>query len=88
MKRAAVMLVLLASLVAGSSVVYADANELKWIARCLEDNASAKVATDVVVKYCTCMTDKMERSETQTVTQWEKTHPAERAACDREAGWK
>jgi len=87
MKHAAVVLVLLVSLVA-SSTAYADANELKWIARCLQDNANAKVETNVVVKYCTCMTDKMERSEMQTVTQWEKTHPAERAACDREAGWK
>jgi hypothetical protein len=22
------------------------------------------------------------------VTQWEKSHPAERATCDQEAGWK
>jgi hypothetical protein len=87
MKHAAIVLVLLASLMV-SSIAYADANELKWIAQCLQDNANAKVATDVVIKYCTCMTDKMERSETQSVTQWEKTHPAERAACDRESGWK
>lgn len=87
MKLAAAVLFLLVSLMA-SSIAYADANELKWIARCLQDNANAKVATEVVIKYCTCMTDKMDRSETQSVTEWEKTHPVERAACDRESGWK
>ena len=87
MKLTAVVLVLLVSLMS-SSIVYADANELKWIARCLQDNADAQVPTAVVVKYCTCMTDKMDRKETQSVTQWEKTHPTERAACDRESGWK
>jgi len=87
MKMAVVLLVLLGSLMA-SSIAYADANELKWIARCLLDNADAKVPTAVVVKYCICMTDKMDRNETRSVTQWEKTHPTERAACDREAGWK
>ena len=87
MKRAAVMLVLLGSLMA-SSIVYADANDLKWIAKCLQDNATAEVTTDVVIKYCTCMTNKMDRSETQSVTQWEKTHQTEREACDRESGWK
>jgi hypothetical protein len=25
---------------------------------------------------------------TQSITQWEKTHVAERKACDKEAGWK
>jgi hypothetical protein len=87
MKRMAVVLVLLASLMA-SSIAYADANELKWIARCLQDNADAKAPTAVVIKYCTCMTDKMDKKETQSVTQWEKTHPTERAACDLESGWK
>jgi hypothetical protein len=38
--------------------------------------------------YCECMVDKMEDSETQTVTRWEKTHVAERKACDKEAGWR
>jgi hypothetical protein len=60
MKLAAVVLVLLVSLMS-SSIAYADANELKWIAQCLQDNADAKVATNVVIKYCTCMTDKSEK---------------------------
>ena len=42
----------------------------------------------VVLKYCTCMNNKMDNNETQSITQWEKTHVAERKACDKEAGWK
>lgn len=87
MKLAVVVLTLLASLMA-SCIAYAETNELRWIAKCLQDNATAEVATDVVIKYCTCMANKMEKSETQSVTQWEKTHPTERAVCDRESGWK
>jgi hypothetical protein len=34
------------------------------------------------------MNDKMSSNETQSITQWEKTHAAERQACDRAAGWK
>jgi len=41
-----------------------------------------------VLKYCTCMNNKMSNNETQSITQWEKTHVAERKACDKEAGWK
>ena len=87
MKIIAVLLVLVGSLFATTNL-YADAYDLKWIARCLEDNAEAKVATEVVVRYCTCMTNKMDRNESRSVTQWEKTHPQERAECDRESGWK
>ena len=43
---------------------------------------------EVVLKYCTCMNNKMSDNETQSITQWEKTHVAERKACDKEAGWK
>jgi hypothetical protein len=66
----------------------ADSDDVKWIAQCLKDNADAKVDASVVQKYCACMNDKMSSSETQSITEWEKTHVAERAACDKEAGWK
>jgi hypothetical protein len=66
----------------------ADADDVKWIAQCLKDNQDAKVDVSVIQKYCTCMNNKMSSSETQSITQWEKTHPAERQACDKEAGWK
>ena len=87
MKRAAIVLVILGALMV-SSTAFADANDLRWIAKCLQDNADAEVTTEVVIKYCTCMTAKMDKGEMLSVTQWEKKHPTERKACDREAGWK
>ncbi len=71
-----------------SSAAMADADDMKWVAKCLKDNADAKVSVEVVTKYCTCMNNKMSSDETQSITQWEKTHVAEREACDKEAGWK
>jgi len=34
------------------------------------------------------MNEKMDNNESQSITQWEKTHATERKACDKEAGWK
>jgi hypothetical protein len=34
------------------------------------------------------MNNKMDNHETQSITQWEKTHAAERKACDKESGWR
>jgi hypothetical protein len=66
----------------------ADSDDVKWIAQCLKDNQDAKVDVSVIQKYCACMNNKMSSDETQSITQWEKTHVAERRACDKEAGWK
>jgi hypothetical protein len=33
------------------------------------------------------MNNKMSDNETRTITQWEKSHPQERKACERVAGW-
>jgi hypothetical protein len=33
------------------------------------------------------MNNKMDENETKSITQWEKTHPDEMAACDKESGW-
>jgi hypothetical protein len=57
------------------------------INQCVNDN-KGDAAAAVVLKYCTCMNNKMSDNETQSITQWEKTHVAERKACDREAGWR
>ena len=32
--------------------------------------------------------EKMDTNETQSVTQWEKSHPKERKECDEKSGWK
>src|SRR5947209_7274179 len=52
----------------------AGGEDKKWIAQCVSDNKNEGAKDSVVRIYCECMVDKMEESETQTVTQWEKTH--------------
>lgn len=64
------------------------ADDLKWINQCIGDNKDQGAKPDVVRKYCICMNEKMDNNETQSITQWEKTHPKERKECDRVAGWK
>ena len=62
-------------------------DDVKWINQCVADNKGDAPAP-VVLKYCTCMNNKMSSNETQSITAWEKTHPAERQACDKESGWR
>ena len=76
-----------AALVA-SAAAHADADDARWVAQCVRDNQNERAAIEVITKYCTCMNNKMSDDETQSITQWEKSHPKERAACDKEAGWK
>jgi hypothetical protein len=87
MKTIAVALLFGASLFA-SAAAYADADDAKWVARCVKDNQNEKASVEVITKYCTCMNNKMDANETQSISTWEKTHPAEMKACDREAGWR
>jgi hypothetical protein len=83
-----VVLALFALTVIGSTAAWADADDTKWVAQCVKDNGDAKVAVEIITKYCTCMNGKMSSNETQSITQWEKAHVAEREACDKESGWK
>lgn len=71
-----------------SGLAFADADDIKWIAQCMMDNKDEGKSTDVVRKYCECMNDKMSSNETQSVTQWEKSHPTEEKECSAKAGWK
>jgi hypothetical protein len=85
--KLAALLMLGAATVLSSSLAYADADDAKWVARCVSDNKDEKASVEVITKYCTCMNNKMSSNETQSISQWEKTHTAERAACDKESGW-
>ena len=87
MRGFTIALILLGSVLA-SGVAYADADDTKWIEKCQKDNADAKVAPEVVTKYCTCMNNKMDSSDNQSISQWEKTHQVEMKQCEKEAGWK
>ena len=81
-------LLLAAGLTLASSAAFADADDRKWINQCIKDNSDAKVAASIVKSYCTCMNDKMSDNETRTITQWEKSHPQERKACEKKSGWE
>lgn len=78
--------------VAIPSVAFAqkmNADDVKWVNQCIDDNKGEAGATPAIIRaYCTCMNEKMDSSETQSITQWEKSHPAERKACDKQAGWR
>jgi len=64
-----------------------NADDLKWVNQCIADNKGG--ASDAIIrKYCICMNEKMENNETRSITEWEKTNPAARRACDRESGWR
>ena len=65
----------------------ATTDDVKWINQCVADNKGG--ASDPIIrKYCICMNEKMDNNENKSITEWEKTHPRERAACDKESGWK
>lgn len=78
----------LLSLSAQSLPAFATSDDAKWIKQCVDDNKDQGAKPEVVAAYCACMNNKMSSDETQSITQWEKTHVAERKACDKEAGWK
>ena len=71
-----------------SGISLAGSDDTKWIAQCLVDNKDLGQPTEVVLKYCECMNNKMDDNETQSITQWEKTHKKEQKECSDLAGWK
>ncbi|OYX79966.1 MAG: hypothetical protein B7Y77_01175 [Bradyrhizobium sp. 35-63-5] len=88
MKIAPTAVLLFAGLcLASGAALAATTDDVKWINKCLADN-KGDAPEGVVLKYCTCMNNKMDDNETLSITAWEKTHPTERKACDKEAGWK
>jgi len=87
MKLTGIVLFAIVSAFFATSAGAATTDDVKWINQCVADN-KGDAAEAVVLKYCTCMNNKMSNNETQSITQWEKSHPQERAACDKEAGWK
>jgi hypothetical protein len=87
MKIATFALALAGFAFAGNAAIAATTDDVKWINQCVNDNKGG-AASEVVLKYCTCMNNKMSDNETRSITQWEKTHESERKACDKEAGWK
>jgi hypothetical protein len=90
LKAILALVTILCGLSAASAVTpaRADADDAAWIKKCVADNKREGATPEVVAAYCSCMNGKMTSSETLSVTAWEKTHPTEMAACDKESGWK
>jgi hypothetical protein len=66
-----------------------NADDMKWINRCISDNRGEAGGTPEIVRsYCICMNEKMDSNETRSITQWEKSHPAARKDCEAKSGWK
>lgn len=66
-----------------------NADDVAWVNKCIDDNKGEAGATPAIVRaYCVCMNEKMDQNETRSITAWERSHPNERKACEREAGWK
>ncbi len=87
MKTAAAVLLLAGLAFTANTASAVTTDDVKWINQCVKDNKGA-AADATILKYCTCMNNKMSDDEAQSITQWEKTHVAEREACDKESGWK
>jgi hypothetical protein len=85
MKSGLLAFALVAVFGAANAAFAATTDDVKWINQCVNDNKGG-AAPAVVLKYCTCMNNKMSDNETRSITQWEKTHVAERKACDAYAG--
>jgi hypothetical protein len=64
-------------------------DDAKWVARCVGDNAGAKVSVEIITKYCTCMNNEMDDNETRSISTWEKTNDGKvaMAKCDKASGW-
>lgn len=90
MRIAIIAGVLGASLLSTASMAQTmNADDMKWINQCINDNRGEPGGTPAVVRaYCICMNEKMPESETRSVTQWEKSHPGARKQCEQAAGWK
>ncbi|CAN1723331.1 conserved exported protein of unknown function [Hyphomicrobium sp. 1Nfss2.1] len=84
----ALLIATVALLAAPSAHADTTEDDVTWINQCIADNKKEGATEDVVRKYCVCMNNAMSDSETKSITEWEKTHPDEVKACDKEAGWK
>ena len=85
----AVVLAGLCQLPLPASAQTMNADDLKWVNQCIQDNRGEPGATPEIIRaYCLCMNEKMDSNETRSISQWEKANPAARQACDKQSGWR
>jgi hypothetical protein len=66
-----------------------NADDLKWVNQCIDDNRGEAGGTPQIVRaYCVCMNEKMDSNETRSISQWETANPGARRACERQSGWR
>ncbi len=88
------MKLIIASLVAATALVSVttafaqSADDKKWVNKCIKDNKDEGAKPEVVQAYCICMNDKMDESETRSISQWEKANPQAMKDCEKKSGWK
>jgi hypothetical protein len=87
-RTAAALLILAASLIATPAFADTTEDDVTWINQCIADNKKEGAAEYVVRTYCVCMNNAMSDEESKSVSEWEKSHPDETKASDKEAGWK
>ncbi|MBF0538133.1 MAG: hypothetical protein HQL03_07765 [Nitrospirae bacterium] len=87
MRTLIIALMLMGSFMA-SGRAFSDDSDTAWVNQCIKDNKREGQTTATVKIYCECMNGKMSDDETQSITQWEKSHPKEMKECDARAGWK
>jgi hypothetical protein len=66
----------------------AKADDAARIKTRVADNQGEGQTATAVAAYCSCMSNKMSASETQSITTWVNSHPSEQKACSEEAGAK
>jgi hypothetical protein len=88
MKKVLIGLLAIAGMAAGVTAIAQSADDKKWVNQCMKDNKDEGAKEEVVRTYCVCMNDKMDETETRSITQWEKANPEARKACEKKAGWK
>ncbi len=76
------------SVIAVAPALAATADDTAWIAQCTADNKDEGAKEDVIMKYCTCMNEEMDENEEASISDWEKSHPDERKACEAKSGWR
>ena len=76
------------ALISSTMAFAQNADDKKWVNQCIKDNKDEGAKQDVVRKYCVCMNDKMDETETRSISQWEKANPAAMKDCEKQSGWK
>jgi hypothetical protein len=85
--KIAIAAALLSALALTTAAQAQTADDQRWVAQCLRDNADAKVVQTVVKTYCECMNEKMDDNETRSITVWERANPTAKRDCEQKSGW-